>query len=288
MTLRSVLPILGVSGLVLVTGMALLFAIANRRWRSDLREMDVALEDSAGPATEVEWLAPEVLPTPVGRFSRRVRDARDGGPIRSARLWQSGEFQMGEGESGWRRFEAIEAFRASPPAFYWNATIRMIPFVPVRVRDAFVQGEGSMLAKVGGVVTVMKSEGSEELAEGALSRYLAEAPWFPTRLLTGPGLVWSPVNENEAEATLEAEGVRVTLRFTFDDEGAVVQVDGLRAREADGGFEQTPWVGRFTDYRVMDGEWIPTWGEVAWVVDGAEVPYWRGTIERAEYRRQEG
>ncbi len=285
MTLRSFLPILGTSVLALAVGLTLLFAIANRRWRGAVRDMDAELERSAAASAELEWLAPELLPAPVARFLERVLEGREEGPIQVARLWQSGEIQMGKGDAGWRRFEAVEAFGVAPPSFYWNATIRMIPLIPVRVRDSFVDGVGGMHARVGGVIPVMKMEGSPELAEGALSRYLAEAPWYPTRLLTGAGLTWSLVDRNEADATLEAGNSRVTLRFTFDNEGAVIRVSGIRPREVDGHFERSPWVGRFSDYRVMDGEWIPTWGEVAWVIEGKEEPYWRGTIERAEYRR---
>ncbi len=286
MTLRSVVPILGISALILTVALGVLFAIANRMWRSQLRDLDMSLERAAVEGAGVEWIPIEELPGPVLRFRQRVVEDDAAEPILMARLWQSGEIQMGEGEAGWRQFEAVEAFTTSPPAFYWNATIRMIPFIPVRVRDAFVEGEGSMNARVGGVISVMNLSDSPELTEGSLARYLAEGPWFPTRLLTGPGLSWMAVSGSEADATLETGGVRVTLRFTFDEEGAITRVSGFRPREVDGHFERSPWVGRFSDHRTLQGEWIPTWGEVAWVLDGVEVPYWRGAIERAEYLRQ--
>ena len=50
--------------------------------------------------------------------------------------------------------------------------------------------------------------GTPEIAEGELMRFLAETPWYPTRLRT---LDWQPVDANTAKATLQDHGATVTL-----------------------------------------------------------------------------
>ena len=140
-----------------------------------------------------------------------------------------------------------------------------------------------MVGKILGVVTLVDANDDAELRQGALSRYLAEAAWIPTRLGTGPGLTWRAVDSNSAEATLVDRGTSVSLRFTFDATGDLMEVYGLRQREVDGRYVETPWIGRFRDHQEVGGYRIPLHGEVAWVIEGAEVPYWRGTIVEVEF-----
>jgi hypothetical protein len=123
------------------------------------------------------------------------------------------------------------------------------------------------------------------LAEGALSRFLAEAAWFPWRLRPGRGLVWSAVDDRHARATLSDGGVSVSVEFGFDAADDLVEVDALRSRKVDTGYVDTPWNGRFDHHRVVEGTGvrIPFRGEVAWIVDGVRLPYWRGSIVDARF-----
>jgi hypothetical protein len=52
-----------------------------------------------------------------------------------------------------------------------------------------------------------------------------------------------------------------------------------RPRSATAPFLPTPWRGRFYDYRMHSGLWLPFAGEVGWVIDGKEKLYWQGRIE---------
>lgn len=207
--------------------------------------------------------------------------------IALARLKQEGVFQMGEGDDGWRRFEGTEVMAAAPPGFYWDASIEAAPGMRVRVRDSYVRGSAEMVAKVLGVVTVVEARDDEALRRGALSRYLAEAAWIPTRLGTGPGLTWRASGPNWAEATLVDGGTTVSLRFVFDAAGDLIEVHGLRPREVEGDYVETPWIGRFRDHDEVGGYRIPLHGEVAWVIDGEERPYWRGRIVEATFTARE-
>src|SRR5919205_1010103 len=63
----------------------------------------------------------------------------------------AGEFQRSPG-GGWSPFTAEQHFTIDPPGFVWDAEIRMLPLVPMRVRDGYVGGAASMLGSIGGLV----------------------------------------------------------------------------------------------------------------------------------------
>jgi hypothetical protein len=262
--------IVGVVGAVVIGGI---------RWRAAVEEQDEALIDSQSEGTPLEN---ELLPEPVRRFMGRAVPA-SAPNIGLARLTQSGTFQMGEGDEGWRPFESTEVMSGVTPGFYWDAAIKMAPGVIVRVRDSYINGSAEMVGKILGIVPVVDAPDDVELRQGALSRYLAESAWIPTRLRMGPGLTWRGLGRDSAEATLVDGAISVSLRFTFDAGGDLVEVYGQRQREAGGEYIETPWIGRFRDHRKVAGYRIPFYGEVAWVIAGEEQPYWRGTIVDAEF-----
>ena len=96
--------------------------------------------------------------------------------MRTARIRHAGEFNLND---KWIPFESEQHFSARPPAVVWDAKMRMNSLMNVGVRDAYLGGQGSMLAKGLSLVTMMNVSGDEKLASGALQRYLAESAWLP-------------------------------------------------------------------------------------------------------------
>lgn len=281
--MRSVVRLLGGLAAAALLLAAAAVTVASVVWsrgtedlRSRLRELEIA-------GLGVGSRADPTLPPPVARFL--ARSLPDGDVrIRFAEVTHEGSFQMGEGEEGWRPFRSTQFFRAYPPGFVWDARIGMAPLVSVRVRDGYVGGTGVMKGAVAALVTVVDAAPTPELAQGSLYRYLAEAAWFPTRLLPGAGLSWRAEDDSTAWATLEDRGHAVTLRFRFSPEGDITEVLAPdRAREVDGAYVPAPWVGRFDEHADLHGFRIPLSGQVSWVVADVEVPYWRGRVVEARY-----
>jgi hypothetical protein len=251
---------------------------ATNRMRGDLEagarapEGLAALDSVSAPPSVLRYLSRSVPPGSA--------------PVRMATLVQEGTFQMGEGEAGWRPFRATQHVRAYPPGFLWDATIAIAPMIPVRVRDGYVDGTGMMKGALASLIVMVEGKPTRELAQGALYRYLAEAAWMPTRLLPGDGLTWREVDDSTAEATLRDGDVQVSVQFRFDAAGDLISIYvPERGRDVKGVSVPTPWVGRFWGHQEMDGLRIPLEGEVAWVVDGVEVPYWRGRVASVTYYR---
>ncbi|MGM0604871.1 MAG: DUF6544 family protein [Halobacteriota archaeon] len=261
---------------------AFAFALARRsrfeRERAQLHEeLHAARTSNSGRTYSRNDL--EGLPAPVTRYFETVLE--DGQPyVRSVRLTQRGQFRLGDRSSPWKRLSATQQFTVDPPGFIWDATITPIPYVPVRVVDAYVCGAGSVRADLGSIVPLARADASPEVNVGELTRYLAEAVWFPTALLPTEGVRWEPIDDRTARATIDHAGTSASLTFHFDDRNLVDRVVAAdRPRAVDGGFEQTEWTGYFDEYDRKNRMVVPTAAAVEWNLPDGPLPYWRGTIE---------
>jgi hypothetical protein len=248
----------------------------------DLRERLNAARRPPRPG-RVTFAELATLPPPVQRYFRKV--LKDGQPmIGGVRVRHSGTFNTSEAADQWRPFTSDQQVVASPPGFDWNATVRMLPGMPVRVHDAYVAGEGILHAAVFGLFSVANMRDRREVARGELMRFVAEAPWYPTALLPSQGVRWEPVDDRSATGTLTSESVHVTLLFTFTADDLIESVRAnARGRTVGTEVVQTPWQGRLSNYQVRNGMLVPLDGEVAWLTPGGARPYWRGHIDEVVY-----
>ncbi len=263
-------------------GSALALALSSARWNSrtsDIVEKLMASAISGEPKT-VSFKDFHLLPAPVAKYFRLV--LKEGQPlIRAAHIQQEGKFFLND---KWIPFVATQHFSCFPPGMIWDADMRMSPLLNVRVRDAYLAGEGSMQGKILALVSVLDEHGKAELNAGALQRYLAEAAWFPTALLPSENLKWSAIDEYRALATLSDAGLSVSLEFSFNDTGEITGVyTPGRYREVEGKYEPTPWAGYNRAYEERDGMRIPMAAEVEWQLPDRHLPYCKLRVVKVEY-----
>lgn len=221
------------------------------------------------------------LPAPVARYFRATLK-EDQPFIRTARIQQLGEFWM---KSKWIPFTAQQYFSATPPGMIWDADMQMNALLNVRVRDAYVGGQGFMQGKLLALLPVIDEQGNEELKAGAMQRYLAEAVWLPTALLPSDSLQWSAIDEQRAMATLTDSGLSVSLEFRFNDSDEItgVYTPGRYYREDDGRYVLKPWAGYHRAYEERSGMRIPLEGGVEWKLPNGNLPYCKLKIIGIEY-----
>ncbi len=275
---------LGIVGIVAAGAAAALWAGSARWQRATDQAVDSLLEAVASQeAATVDFATFDQLPPPVAAYFRFA--LTDGQPlVKSARITSAGQFNAGESAGSWAPFEAVQVFTAQPPGFVWDAAIRMVPLMDVRVRDGYRAGRGSMFGAVAGIMPVVDQSGAQELNAGALIRYLAEAVWLPTALLPANGVVWTPIDDRAALATLTDSGVTASLEFHFDDAGRLTRIyTPERPREVNGAYEMAAWEARFDRYELHDGMQIPAEAIVEWQLPDKTLPYWKGRIVETEY-----
>jgi len=214
------------------------------------------------------------LPPPVARYlAFAIPDGQR--RIRVAGVRWAGDMRLQPGAE-WRPFTAEQRFTVSPPGFVWDARVRMMPVIPVRVRDSYVAGEGQMLGRIAGVVNVVNKGGTREMASSALVRWLGEAAWFPTAFLPGDGVTWQPVDDSTARATVTDGDIRVSGDFRFAPTGEITAMTAVRYRDVNGTGVETPFEGRYDGFERRQGVMVPQSAEVAWLVPEGRFAYWRG------------
>lgn len=280
MAWTAVLVALGVG--LLVAGFAL--AWGHWRWQFDTDNLRADLAAARQPITPTRFDAGELgeLPAPVQRYFRRV--LKDGQPlIAVARVRHRGTFNMGQTEPRWSDFASDQLVTTRRAGFDWDGRIAVGPLT-VRVHDAYIAGNGILVAKLAGLVPLADVRGTPEAAQGELMRYFAEMLWYPTALLPSQGVHWQAVDHRHASATLADGATSVSLVFAFGADGLIEAIDAqARSRTVDGRSEMTPWQVRVWNYAERDGMLIPLEGEVAWRLPQGPYPYWRGRLESISF-----
>lgn len=275
--------ILSVFGLAMVAALALVYG--SFRWQSATKEIHAKLEAARRLIGVKTYRLNELidLPAPVQRYFRTV--LKDGQPMISAvSVEHSGIFNMSETGEQWRPFISTQRVITQRPGFDWEAQIRMILGLSVRVHDAYIAGEGILHASLVGLVSLVNLRGTQEVAQGELMRFFAEAAWYPTTLLPSQGAQWEAVDATSAKATLKDGEITLTMLFRFDENGLIELVRAeARGRTVAGAVIPTPWEGQWSNYELRDGMRIPIEGEVSWILPEGPRPYWRGRITRLSY-----
>jgi len=274
---KVVAAVAGAASLVAVVA-----AVGNLLWdraiERDVRELSVPSRRSLATSS-LELL--HELPSPVRRYLRFAL-APGQRSITRARIRQRGVMRALDRRARWNPFTAIERFTSNPVGFVWSASMRVAPLVRVRIRDAYLEGRGVSEASVAGVIRFRASkQEAVSIADAALLRFLAEAPWIPTALLPSDVLSWSPLDERNARVTLRDGTRSVAVDVAFGERGEIERVSA--DRYASRALGVLPWSGRFSDYESMTGMMIPTAAEVEWVTSEGPVPVWRGRVVSAEY-----
>ena len=275
------------AGLILFIALVLLLAAVIFSARQTQRRVDSRLDKLADSAARAEPLSVDeavlsLLPDPVARYFNHVfTDAC--AMNRLVRFTQTGQLKISPSSKSWSPFKARCVVSEEPPGFIWDATVRVMSIVPVRVEDSWQDGIGAGQVRFMSAFSIAREEDISELNAGAMYRYLAESVWHPTALLPQSGVQWEAVDENTAIAHLAKFGVSVSLEFRFNQQGEITGVyTEDRYGKFDGRYVRHPWEGRFSDYRDFNGVKIPVKGEVGWHLPQGWWLFWQGKIVAVE------
>lgn len=216
------------------------------------------------------------LPPAVIELATRLgaRSVPDGSTVS---LVQKGKMKRALGTDSWMSFTARQSIEIGACNFAWRA--RFSPFGLVSVCDALENGIGRLDVKALGYIPMVRTPHTPALVRGELMRYLAELPWAPDAILENSALRWRVGSGDIIVGAGEGTSA-VDVIFGLDGAGRIATAFAPdRPRSAIDPILLTPWRGRFSDYRLHQGRWLPFAGEVAWEIDGKEEKYWQGTIE---------
>ncbi len=242
---------------------------------SDLFQRSAAAEPSILTDADIEH-----LPEPVQRWLRYSNVLERAYP-QTVRLKQEGEIRLSP-DGAWMPFTAEQYYTTDPPSFIWKIDTRMMGFLPVSGRDAYVDGHGNMKILAGSLIPVVDETG-EHMDQGTLVRYLNEIMWFPAGAVS-PYIEWEAVDSNAAKVTMSFNDMTVDATFYFDDEGRPINMMAMRYQDAgDGEITWLPWWTPIHEYGEFDGVRMGIAGEAYWEEDWGNFTYVRLRLTDVEY-----
>jgi hypothetical protein len=285
---------LWIAGLVVAVGVLTaaalgLAAYGNAHWADSTRTLLGRLEAARLPPTASHYDARELegLPAPVQRYFRAV--LKDGQRlITAATVEHTGTFNVSQTGEQWKPFKSQQRVVTRRPGFLWDARMKLVPGLAVRVHDAYIGGEGMLRVAVLALFAMADLHGPGDIAQGELMRFFAEAAWYPTALLPSQGVRWEAVDDHSAKAILVDGTLSLTMLFSFNDAG-LIESAHVEARAATVGktIVMMPWEARVSNYQERSGMRVPLTGEAAWLPPQGRRPYWRGTIASLAYEFSE-
>ena len=175
------------------------------------------------------------------------------------------------------RFRATQMIDLRRPRFEWHAVIG--PLGLISVIDAFRDDQPKQEVRLFRRLRIAGMSGGAAAAKGEIMRYLAELAWAPDAILHNHLLEWSVGGGHTLRVNAGHGPARAAVEFRLDRDGRIGSVFAPdRPRKEASGFVERPWHGRFSDYRLHEGRWLPFAGEVGWVLAGQEFVVWRGEM----------
>jgi hypothetical protein len=215
------------------------------------------------------------LPDPVAGHLSRVMPDTTPSPTR-VRLTQTGQMFRRPGDKP-LEFEAVQTYAVPTVGFEWRASFGPNRMVRLTVVDRYRDGEGSLSARVWGLVPVTRSRGPDTDRAQAM-RYLAELPWVPHAIGSNHELSWRDLEDGSVEVSTLVGGRAVSVRLPFDETGLIRSVSGIRPRVGGRTAIDTPFTATFGDYVELGGVRVPGSAEVSWELPEGPFTYWRGEV----------
>lgn len=288
--MRRILKGLLAVGLAMAMGGSLIYAGAGIHWAWTVRGLERAMAATAAPTVVAVYEPSQlsVLPAPAARYLALALKPGQA-PLAGARVRQVGHMDLSDGQAAWTPLRSRQTVQIARPGFVWDARLRMSPLVHVRACDAYAAGKGFLRASLLGLIPLADAADTPTLAHGELLRWLAEAVWYPTALLPGGAVTWTARDEASALLTVRDGDLQAALVMHFGTDGLPTHLLAPdRGRQVGDETIPTPWVVHLGEWLELGGMRVPTRAEVAWIIDGAERPYWRGTLLDVEYIRADG
>jgi hypothetical protein len=219
---------------------------------------------------------PSHLPPVVSDLALRL-GADPGCAFDTVRFSQHGSMRVSLKSRLWLPFTAHQTMSIRSCAFVWNA--RFLPLGYMTVTDALENDIGRLDVTALGIIPVARSKPSAALARGERIRYLAELPLAPDAILHNRDIHWREIDASTIAVTSGSGDTACEVILGLGPDRRVISAFCAdRATSVTPPFATMPWRGFFSDYRRVNGRWIPSRAQVGWIVEDCDDIYWKGRI----------
>jgi hypothetical protein len=181
----------------------------------------------------------------------------------------------------WIPFTAEQTIDATRSGFCWTARLKSGPMRLVVATDAYEEGHGRLVVKLGGLIPVVNAHGPEA-DKGEIQRYLGSIIQCPSALLHHPSLEWSSVGPRTLRVRDLRDDTGATVDLEFADDGRPLGCHADRPRMVGKRTIVTPWSAISAEPRDWCGLRIPSRLEVVWHLPEGDFTYFRNELTSFE------
>ncbi len=196
------------------------------------------------------------LPEPVKKYLDLVLP-KDPRQIKEVELTHNGFFKSSL-KSDWVKIKGKQYFKTETPEFEWTGETSMF-----KASDRYMDGKGRLRVKLFGLIPIVNARGPE-VDQAELLRWLGESVWFPTNLIPGDQLSWSPINSSSAKLNYSHKDQKLWYIINFDEKGYIVRLETERYLEKG---KPEKWIGKVSDYKDFHGFIVPSHIEAFWELE---------------------
>lgn len=202
------------------------------------------------------------LPEPVKKYLNLVLPDNYS-VIRKVRLSHDGFFRTSP-KSNWVKIKGEQSFNSVYPEFIWKGKTKLF-----KATDSFVNGRGRLKVRLLGIIPIVDTAGPE-VDQAELLRWLGESVWFPTNLLPGQNLSWSPIDSQTASLEYKFKNLKIFYTVRFNESGYISKLETERFMEKG---KLVRWIGKVSDYQTFDEVRVPRHIEATWKLDNGDFQY---------------
>lgn len=245
------------------------------------QEIRVNAVESAKAITEVDIAH---LPTPVQNHLRACGFINKPMPLNGRITWANVQFKMSP-EKQWIPIKCLQFNSVKQPARF---AYLYAPKLGVNIfvgRDKYQNGEGNMLIKLLGILTLQNVKG-KEMDESSLVTILSEALFVPGYALQ-PYIKWEPVDSTSAKASIEYNGISVSGTYFFNSQGLFDRFESNDRNMQDKDSSIKVKWSVTIDYYKKNGDYtIPSYAKAAWHLPAGDYEYFKGEVAGITFNEQ--
>jgi hypothetical protein len=205
--------------------------------------------------------------------------------VRGVRTTQRGEMRASPA-ARWIPFTANEVIESRRSSFNWEARMSSGGLKWFTITDAYEEGHGRLVVKLGGVMPV-KQETGPDLDKGEIQRYLSSIVFCPPILINHASLEFSAAGPETLRVRDRADQTGATVDIDLGEDGRPMTCRAHRPRGTGKSTNLMPWFGRCTQFQEHEGLRIASQLEAAWDYPDGPFTYFRGEIASIELLRGE-
>jgi len=177
----------------------------------------------------------------------------------------------------WIPFTAEQVIDTRRSSFRWEARYQGGTLGRISVSDAYEEGRGRLVVKLGGVIPWQKVVGPEA-DRGELQRYLSSIVLCPAIVLNHGSLDWSAVSPLTLRVRDRADPRGATVDLEISEEGCPLVCRATRPRWVGKRTVLTAWSATGSGFSDWEGLRVPSHVEAAWNLPDGPFTYYRSEV----------